>query len=120
MIYVWGNLIYRLSQFIDYDLFTIADLEKTNSINVQHTFKRWHSITYGYDEQLNDQVWQLQLAICNRYNEYLNNTQNSCAWSRFLIKFNHNEINSKFSSMTHDACCECLAITKLAYTILKF
>ncbi|CAF3329348.1 unnamed protein product [Rotaria socialis] len=115
-IYVWGNHIDRLSPFIDYDLFTMDDLMKLHCINIQDIFKNWHSRKFGYT-QPNANLWALQLAIVNTYHEFFDKSQTINRWSRTLVRYNHNQINSKISAMINYACYQCLAITKLAYTI---
>jgi hypothetical protein len=117
IIYSWGDPIEELSKFVTYRLFTNSALYQPTMIDLQYEFKEWHKGKhYGFNALGNDK-WSLQYAVVNTYGQFLNKYETLNIWSRGLYRRNDEEYNEKLLSMIQYAIDDCLAVTKLAYTM---
>ncbi|MGL4663020.1 MAG: hypothetical protein ACRCV7_05015 [Culicoidibacterales bacterium] len=118
-IYVWGNIIYKLSPFLKYGLFTIETIETPRSVDIQKKFKYWHSTTYSYTPDEKNFVWDLQLAVAMTYYQQLDQSVLLSEWNEPSSELNDNKLDTSNATLIHFLCCRCLAITKLTDTILQ-
>ncbi|CAF3600157.1 unnamed protein product [Rotaria sp. Silwood2] len=109
----------ELSQFIEYDLFTSEILDQSIFINLQDRFKIWHYEQYGY-YQTGKNLWGLQAAIKDTYEQYLDKSERLNIWSRGLHHREITKTENKIQTMIEYATNDCLAVTKLAYTMKEF
>ncbi|CAF4387698.1 unnamed protein product, partial [Rotaria sp. Silwood2] len=118
-IFCWGSALKELSQFIEYDLFTSEILDQSIFINLQDRFKIWHYEQYGY-YQTGKNLWGLQAAIKDTYEQYLDKSERLNIWSRGLHHREITKTENKIQTMIEYATNDCLAVTKLAYTMKEF
>ncbi|CAF1542940.1 unnamed protein product [Adineta ricciae] len=118
IIYSWGDLNDELKKFLPYRLFTSNQLEKPTKINVQNEFREWHNGLVGFYAYGGENLWALQCAVASTYQQFLNKDRTLNIWSCSLdLSKNNNNSNSKILSMVQYAVNDCLAVTKLAYTM---
>jgi hypothetical protein len=86
-------------------------------IDLQSEFKEWHKGKHHGFNALGRNKWSLQYAIVNTYGQFLNKKEKLNIWSRGLYRRNDEEYNEKLLSMIKYAINDCLAVTKLAYTM---
>jgi len=117
VIYSWGNPIEELSKFVTYRLFTNSMLSQPTTIDLQSEFKEWHTGKYDGFNAVGRCKWSLQYAVVNTYGQFLNKKETLNIWSRTLYRRNEEEYTDKLLSMINYAINDCLAVTKLAYTM---
>ena len=87
-------------------------------INMQDKFKQWH-----YEQHhvyvTGHELWGLQAAIVEQFQQFLDKTETLNRWSRPLHYSYNTETNKKIQSMINYAIHDCLAVTKLASLIYK-
>ena len=117
VIYAWGNATKKLLRFLPYGLFADEAIRELNAIDIQTNFKLWYD--QSDRSQPDDRLqWGLQAAIADTFDEFLDKKQTSNVWSRGLYHpRRQHPYNSKIQSMINYAANDCLAVTKLAYTI---
>ena len=113
-IYVWGNGMKELSQFIDSGLFTLDRLKQPKMVNLQIEFGRWHQNQIGMAIK-GKNLWGLQAAIDDQFKEHLDKRLRLNRWSQsftFILK----KKGMYFCQSLIDYCAnDCLAVTKLAH-----
>jgi hypothetical protein len=114
IIYSWGDPVKELSKFLIYDLFSSYTLYEPERINLQDEFKKWHYQKYGFYAASGD-LWGLQAAIADRFEQFLDKSQTLNTWSRGLQRHNNNKIQSMINYAVND----CLSVTKLAHHMVK-
>ncbi len=95
-IYCWGKAKDELKMFLEYELFNEKDLNKPKMINLQEEFHDWHYRQVGFFLKGNN-LWGLQAAIDDRYNEYLDKSQRLNRWSRGLYLRKNIKLNEKIN-----------------------
>ena len=85
-------------------------------IDLQAEFKAWHTAKYG-TILIGGHKWGLQAAIADTYRQFLDKSQTWNVWSRGLYRANDKDYTVKLLSMIEYAVRDCLAVTKLAYTM---
>lgn len=140
----WGDVIFELSDFLQYGLFTMNTLQEMQTINVQHRFKIWYNKTFVHtcglepfdDDNLlctctyrpvknPNNPWSLQRAIQYTFNEFLDKSRRKSNWGRLLsIKdvrqyamIYDKEIKAAHEQIILYAVNDCLAATKLMMVI---
>ncbi|CAF1399379.1 unnamed protein product [Rotaria sordida] len=95
IIYSWGDAIKELSKFIHYHLFTMNTLNQPKFINLQNDFKIWYS-RKNPTTVTNSDLWGLQHAIVDQFQQFLDKTETLNRWSHGLDRpndyINHNKI----------------------------
>ena len=117
VIYTWGNVTEELLRFLPYGLFSGETICELNAVDIQAKFNLWYdqSVQSKPDGRLR---WGLQAAIAETFDEFLDKRQTWNIWSRGLYDpRRQHRYDSKVQSMINYATNDCLAVTKLAYTI---
>jgi hypothetical protein len=144
-IYSWGDVIFELSDFIQYGLFSLHTLHQINTSDIQCHFKRWYNKAFKHDCGLppfeDDHVlctcahrpvkdknnqWSLQKAIAYTFNEFLDKSRTKSNWSRhldltdvryFLVR--HKNEKKICQELILYAVNDCLAVSKLVMVLEK-
>jgi hypothetical protein len=138
-IYSWGDAIFELSDFLQYDLFSSQILHQIMAIDIQQHFKKWYNKIFTHDCGLlpfaddnmlckcshrpvkrPDDQWSLQKAIAYTFDEFLDKTRTKSRWGLCLDLANAQQfaiINKKQRKIIEElvvyAANDCLAVTKL-------
>lgn len=112
-IYVWGDGIKELSQFIDFKLFNLDLLKQSRMVNLQRDFGRWHRNQIGLAIKGNN-LWGLQAAIGDQFGEHLDKRLRLNRWSQSFTFVLKKKGMSVCQSMIDYCANDCLAVTKLA------
>ena len=116
IIHSWGDAVSELAPFIIYGLFTMDSVQQPTIIDVQNEFNQWYSgKVYGFQKLQKN--WSLQAAIANIYNQFLDKSETLNVWSRGLYCRNTGVSSVKLASMINYVINDCLAVTKLAFSI---
>ena len=117
VIYAWGNVTTELLRFLPCGLFSGETIYELDAVDIQTKFNLWYdqSVRSKPDDRLR---WELQAAIADTFDEFLDKTQTWNVWSRGLYDpRRQHRYDSKVQSMINYATNDCLAVTKLAYAI---
>jgi hypothetical protein len=142
-IYAWGDIIYELTDFIPYGLFSWHALHAMNTKDIQYHFKRWYNKVFKHDCGLQsfeddhvlctctyrpvkdrNNAWSLQKAIAYTFDEFLDKSRTKSRWSRYLDLANGRHFpigNKKEKKICEElilyAVNDCLAVTKLLIVV---
>ena len=112
-IYAWGDALKELAKFVDYNLYNVDTLQEPTMINLQSHFLHWHYAKNKF-YATNLQLWGLQAAVADQFEQFLDKTETLNTWSRGLDRLHADRYKDKIQSMIQYAVNDCLAVTKLA------
>ena len=116
-IFTWSNGKKELNEFISYGLFNHELIDMSKMEDIQQLFKSWFDQSDRIDSLCRPK-WGLQSAIVELFDEYLDKNETLNQWSRGLSRRPRNLAEEfKIQSMIQYASNDCLAVTKVAYTI---